>query len=298
MSQLQPYLQRAEARRARWQTRVSTWAPDPVDLDEPCIVGSYSLVAMETRRRYLVEPHLVSVGPYRESPGTVARDHLTLAYAGWRAERWSLTWPRRWELPRPWHPLYVIPSRFRDGVYLDVQRCWWTILTRYGWDCCYVPGRYLGYGRPPTEYPWREHKIARNALVSTAMPSVLREWRPRMGYRLLRRPNPWLQIPLLHLVSDVMHWLAIRAIEAGAIYVHTDGYIAPSPEVATRIRAAVESCGFQVKERARGAGWVRAVGDYRVGPWRSGVRAGEPTPLRELRHLEPREVRLLAAHLE
>lgn len=294
---LTPYRARVEERRAAWRTTVTWTPPSPEDLEEVVVYGAYAMTAMHSRRRWLVRPRLVRVERWEESPGAVARDYLRLTYPRWSPEKWSLRWPRTWRMPIPWQPLYARPCAFTDGVYLDVVACWWTMLRRWGWGCLYVPGRYLGYA-PPVAWPFADHKVARNALVAAAMPTRLRQWTPRAGYQEVVRMNPWLHIPLLHLISDVMHLLAAEAVAAGAVYVHTDGYIAPTPTVAERIQRALAAWGFATDVRARGAGWVRSVGSYRVGDLISGILARTARPLRAIRALEEGERRLLWWHLE
>jgi hypothetical protein len=260
------------------------------------ILGGYSILAETSHRRWLLEPNLVQVGPYRESPGTVARDYLRLHYRRWNPERWAVRFTRRWSPPQPFHPTMARPCDFAAGVYLDVRSCWWTLLRRFGWGVAYNPGRYLGYA-PPVEWPFDNHKIARNSLVSSARPVVLLKWTPEAGYHRVERWNAFLNIPLLHLVCDTMHLLALVAMSAGAVYVHTDGYIAPNERTAERIRSALTDLGFEVRAKAAGPGWVRAVGAYRVGSLTSGVKASGPAPLCQVIDLDSQERKLLLRHL-
>lgn len=292
-----PYVARAADRRARWRTVVTWEAPTPEDLQESLVWGTYAMIAQPSRRRWLVRPQLVRVGPWEESPGAVARDYFALTYPRWDPDAWAIRFPRQWRPPIPWQPLVARPTWYVAGVYLDVQACWWTLLQRWGWGVRYNPGRYLGYA-PPVDWPFADHKVARNALVSSAGSVRLRTWTPQRGYREVIRPNRWLHIQLLHLISDVMHYLGWLALDAGAVYVHTDGYIAPTPEVAARLHQRLEEHGFRAEVRARGGGWVRGVGAYRVGGLLSGVQMAVPRAQQILRPLTDRERALLRRHLQ
>jgi len=299
-SRLAPYIARAEERASSFQTTITVQYRAPIpgrDTFEPMMLGSYSIIAEVSRRRWLLEPHLVQVGPYRESPGTVARDYLQMHYPRWKPERWATRWPRRWVAPQPFVPMAVRPVAFERGTYLDVRACWWTVLVRFGWGSIYVPGRYLGHGPSAIDFPFGHHKTARNSLVSSARYTVLLKWTPAEGYHHVERANPYLHIPLLHLIHDAMHILAAVALDCGAVYVHTDGYIAPNDRVADRIRKGISDLGFEARIKAQGAGWVKAVGDYRVGSLVSGVRAARATPLHQVAHLEESERTLLIRHL-
>jgi hypothetical protein len=288
------------ARRVRWRTRVVRDAPHPEHVGEPCVLGVYAMSAVPSRRRWLIgpRPHLVDVAGLVESPGTVARDYLAVAFPRWTPERWATRWPRQWGLPTPWQPMGCRPCTFEDGVYLDVRAMWWTLLLRFGWSLCYSPGRYLGYGDPPGDFPFHDHKVARNCLVTAAMPTLLQTWSPRDGYRVEPRANPHQQIMLVHFISDVMHYVGRLAWDLGAVYVHTDGYVASDGRTAARIAAMIEEHGLQAHTKGVGAGWVRAVGSYRVGDLWSATPMGPPRPLQQFRRLEERERRLLAWHLQ
>lgn len=254
------------------------------------------MIAEESRRRWLIRPGLVVVGPWEESPGSVGRDFLALHYPRWTPEKWALRFPRRWAMPGDWVPLAARPGKFAEGVYLDVRACYWRLLQRFGWASIYLPGRFLGQ-TPMPPFPYANHKVARNSLVTTAMPLHLQKFTPGRGYYEVWRSNPWLHIPLLHLVHDVLHLLAGLAWDAGAVYVHTDGYLAPTREVAAIIAARIQECGFEAVEKAAGAGWVKAVGSYRIGGKASRTFSPTGKPLAQVVRLEDREKRLLFKHL-
>lgn len=255
------------------------------------------MLAERRRIRWLLHRYCVQVDGVWESPGSVARDYLRVRWPQWDPERWALRWPRRWAPPVPYAPMYARPTTSDEMVYVDVRRLWWTLLERFGWSLTYSPGRYLGYGEPPDDYPWPQHKLARNSLVTGGFPLRLLRVHPRYGERLIHRANRHLNIPMTHWISDVMHLLARWAVDAGAVYVHTDGYVAPSRHVAERLVRIIGDCGLQAEVRAQGWGWVRAIGAYRVGQLESSVLAGEHRG-DTIRPLTDRDARLVRWHLQ
>lgn len=286
-------------RRARaWLTIFTDALPSPARFREWIVLGRYGITAEQTHRRVLLESALIRVDSWKETPAALARDYLRIAYPKWKPERWAVRWPRRWWPPHPYSPQYARPATYCQGVYLDIRRMWWTILKRWGWDCLYLPGRYLGQGRPPHEWPWPDHKEGRNALVSSAFPVEFTRLYPPTGeQQRVRRDNDHLHIPLVHLVSDIMHYLAALAVQEGAVYVHTDGIIAPNLQVAERLKAIIADHGFDVRVKARGWGWVRGPGSFRVGYLVSKIPATDQKEYDGIRPLDPSERRLLRKHL-
>lgn len=286
-------------RRARsWLPVFVRSLPSPAEFREWIVIGRYGITAEQTRRRVLLDEALIRVDSWRDTPAALARDYLRVVYPKWKPERWAMQWPRRWWPPHPYSPQFARVGTFSQGVYLDIRRMWFTILERWGWDCIYLPGRYLSRGRPPSDWPWPDHKEGRNALVSSAFPVEFTRLYPPTGeQQRVRRDNDHLHIPLVHLVSDVMHYLAGLAVEAGAVYVHTDGVIAPTPEVAERIQSIVSDHGFEARVKAHGWGWVRGPGAFRVGYLASKVPMKDQVEYDGVRVLDDRERRLLRKHL-
>ncbi len=294
---------RVHERQKRWKTEVLHVFPDYRMMDEPVLVGTYSLVLQRSRKRLLVAAQptdLVQVNGVVESPSAVARDYLREVFPRWRKHScWRIVtarWTRPLELPEPYHPIYARRCSFFDGYYLDIEAFWYHTLCRFGWDVVYAPGLFVGYGRSADDYPWFTHKVSRNSLVTVGFPKRLVRWDPVMGHSTVDVVNDLLNLPLAHFISDVMHYLASVAVELGAVYWYIDAAIAPDERTAAKIRAAIEEHGYRCHVKARGPGWVGGPGWYAVGNKMS-RKPAEVGDFSNLRRLDDVERALLRKHL-
>ena len=86
-------------------------------------------------------------------------------------------------------------------------------------------------------------------------------------YKYVGSPLKNHQLP--RLIHDVLNTIAKQAIELGAIYANTDGYIAPSPTIADCIQGLITDWGLVGRIKAEGDGRVKAGGTYQVGASRT-----------------------------
>lgn len=258
---------RVAARREKYLTREVKGFPPIRQLREPYLIGSASLTLRESRRRYVRRAAGLAIGEFLETPTTIARDYLTLAYG----KGPGLRGPQKSEIEfvinrTPAFPLFATPKKFDDGFYIDVRRAFFSIMCVCGWNVSYRPRKFIGHGKPPLDFPFQDSSIARNSLVSVAQSRELVEFYPPNGKRhIISTFNPLLNESISALIRDVLHSLARVAIENGAIYVHTDGYIAPDENAAQRIIQAVKDWGLEARIKSRGAGNVKGVANYSVG---------------------------------
>jgi len=274
---------RAHARRDRWHTTEVGVLPEPIDLNEATIVSRYARCGIETRRRFIRTDVLVSVNGCFDTPSSVARDYLMLKYR--HGPKWT---GRQRDVIRAelfGHPLYVKPTKFVEGFYLDAVAAYWSGLVRFGWDVNYYPGKWVGLSDPPLDFPWQYDKLARNSLVSIGMSTKVTMWRPENGYRMETRPNPRPNSQLYCLISDVLNGMACDAIDAGAVYAFTDGYIAPDEPTMHRVAARIREWGFECRIKGAGRGEVTNLGSYRVGTYRSRGSLEAPSEYQSVKHL-------------
>jgi hypothetical protein len=178
---------RAHKRRERWKTTEVAPLPPPQDLAEPTIVSRFALCGLETHRRYIWNDILVAVNGVFETPSSVARDYLITKYK--HGPRWTGAQKEKIRQELGGHPLYVKPTQFEEGFYVDVRAAYWSIMVRCGWDVNYFPGRWLGFTDPPLDFPFSYDKRARNSLVSVARASEVTMWRPSTGFTRETRPD-------------------------------------------------------------------------------------------------------------
>lgn len=258
---------RAEDRRERLETREVNRFPDWRKIDRPFIPGSFSLFIPSLKLRYLRKQGTIDLSGIAEAPTTLARDYIKVKH--WRASR-----PRGAHQGRvllaygrsPAWPNYAEPSEFEDGAYLDIRSTFFSIMLVAGWDVSYSPGHYLMSGEPPRDFPFPDHRIARNSLVScSAAKNITRIDPPQFRRTTTKAINENFNPSLSALIRDVLHAIALQAIEAGAVYANVDGFICPDQETAGVVARIIEDWGLAWSIKGAGAGEVIGPSVYQVG---------------------------------
>lgn len=273
-------IERVHERQAKWQTvRVAT-LPLPQELTETAILGAYSYAFSGSRTRLIRSDMVISVNGTGDVPPALARDYLTITRGKAAPIKWAQL-KRINETARP-YPIYALPQTFEDGAYIDVRAAFWSIMQVCGWATDYYPGRWLARGLGVRDFPFLDdthpQKVARNSLVTAGIVRPMQLWDAGRREPIeIPAANPLVNGQLVGLVHDVLHAIAWAARAAGAIYIATDGYIAPTRAIADRIVQAVADWGLVARVKADGRGWVAGAGNYRVGPVRSKVRRRQQT---------------------
>lgn len=154
------------------------------------------------------------------SPGEAARTEITRLYPNLRKVGWAPGHVKQFD----WRPPLYCPGPVRGRfVQYDLTSAYWQV---YRWLWLNTPYP-MGYGTLPLmdiALRLENWKQARNALIG-----VIRS-RGAVAYKGPRRidlktSNNYLSPGLWATVQSVLHCIAVRAIEFGALYINTDGYI-------------------------------------------------------------------------
>lgn len=257
---------RAQHRRDRYQTHEISKMFIPKDPVKQYIKGEYSLTQangkLAQRERFILKnDNSIDYGEFCETPTSTARDFIHLSNLKPSRMRAGISYRDYVSTPD-----YAMPgAQFSDGAYLDIRAAYFSILNLVGWNCNYALGRWCFFGDAMTDFPFPENRIARNSLVTSAEKKT--EMRRVVNGQIVVRPS-WNELTNLHLVtavSDVLHALANLAVEAGAVYVNTDGFIAPTAPISDKIAQYISDFGLTARVKEQGGGMVASMTNYRIG---------------------------------
>lgn len=257
---LDAMLQKVAATRRRWKTEVVEVLPEPEEVGELCIDGSFALCAMQSNRRWLLASQAIATDEGPETPSKLARDYLMIKYGGSPRAKHAQIGALKWQQGAA--PLFAAPCNFRFGWYVDIVSTYWAIMMAVGWDLDYWPNKWLSRGTPPHDFPFHSHKVARSCLVSAGMLSKTPMWSPKKGYFQLSTGNPLANLQLTRLIVDVLNCIAGPAVTAGAVYVNTDGYIVKDADALQKVVALIAEWGLTPGIKYSGAGAVYGAGVY------------------------------------
>jgi hypothetical protein len=265
---LNQMIEKAHRRAENWTPTFVRKLPDPYTLKEVTIIGTYSFTMQQSRRRLLVEKELLTLDQdHRETPPAVARDFLYSVYGhGPRVKHDQMETNTDGLRPAP---NYADPCSFPEGYYIDIVSTYWSIMQIVGWNVDYWPGKWISPGRPPTDFPFPENKIARNCLVSagTVRPMLrfIPDKRPDPFDDKLSPGNPLANTGLIRLITDTLNAIAGQAVDMGAVYVNNDGFIVKSHKAAADVCQLIFDYGLTPQIKGEGPGEVKSAGAYKVG---------------------------------
>jgi hypothetical protein len=254
------YLKKIE-RRLKYTEFVEEF--DPPEDGDTVIWGTYSRVWKNKQKRQVMKKYTAEVNGVRDSITSHARDYLTQCYTRRPAKMEQMFKLKGYKMPN-----YSRPGMFQDGCYVDIRSAWFSICMKAGWNCEYWPGRWLGWGDPPEDFPLIENKVARSALVSVARSTATPVWcNGTVKYQYLY--NPVENNHIYSLIAGVLSGIAAVAVDVfGAAYVASDGYILPTKN-AQGLMDYIAELGLQSRIKGQGFCVVCSVGSYRAGDVRS-----------------------------
>lgn len=255
----------------------------PDSTTERVIYGTFSRTFPDTKRRYLWHGRCIMVSldapAFFETPAVLARDYLTLLYGSPKITHQQA---EILKAVKTYMPLYAVPGLFGHGYYIDIKSAWWAIMCVLGWDVDYYPGRWMIAGRPPLDFPYSDNKISRSSLVTIARTTGITMFLPEKQ-KIVNVPiiNQNLNWQIYGAISHVLGCIAAYGISVGAVYVNTDGLIAPTLEIAEKIIAEIEKWELNYTIKSQGPGYVLGPGGYRVGEMKS-RRVMQPSKISNL----------------
>lgn len=241
-----------------WNVGVVDNMPRLTGFDERVLMGSWSWTMPKSKTRLLLSSAARQVGKYHVTPSAVTRAYLVDKYEGVRLRMTSSQAPLI--TPDRPHPLYAYPSILDDGLYFDVRSAFFSIVRAVGWDVDYCPAGWLAVRSDVEDYPFPEWKHARNCIVSLSRKADMNVW-TGSKIQVVPKWNPLLNYSLVALVYDVLHGVASDMVRAGAVYVHTDGYIIPASKELDAV-AIAQSWGLPWSVKSRGKMEVVCAGVY------------------------------------
>lgn len=236
--------------------------PPYVGFEEKVFLGQFSYTTTRTRQRILTRSSAeYPLCEVPQTPTEIARDYLDVVFQ----KRLRATREQRltFDIPRS-APLHYQPAHILRGCYVDVQSAYFQILNLVGWDCDYFPQKYLGMGRPCTDFPAPQNKIARNSLVSSGLSYTFPVW---TGHKLIEQNagNKHINLGLWCVIHDILHAIARLAYSYGAFYINTDGYLLSSDRAQAFQEETKERFGIETRVKAEGECAATGVGQYMVG---------------------------------
>lgn len=214
---------RAKERQALYRPIIIDQFPPIQIMRERIAYGLLSWTLLNRGERWMRKEAVASVRFGFQTGSEIARDYLDfyhpnrLRATGRQAEMLKLDRAA---------PLFCEAGYYSDMVYVDIKSAYWQITNLVGWDVDYYPFKWIRCGRPPSDFPLPDNKIARNCLVSCCLPTPMKVW---TGYKFVRerKRNVHINLGLWSLIMDTLHCIANEAWECHAVYTHTDGSIIP-----------------------------------------------------------------------
>lgn len=246
----------------RYEVRLVDDFPPLRTIKDPLFLGSFAWTAAAAR--WKIVKRSGAINAYGESlltPADVARDYVRAKY-----QKPHRVTSGQYEATVKVHrfaPMFAKVGEYGHCTYLDLKSAYWSILQVIGWDVDYHPNRWLNVRSDCQDFPLYKHKMARNCLVSVGLVGQGKRWD---GEKLtfVRKSNPLANMVLYAAVQDILHSIAADMIAAGAIYVHTDGYIFPSERVGEGFDI-LKQWGLVGTVRNEGRTTIFAAGTYTCG---------------------------------
>ena len=271
--------------------------PDVRTLDYPVTLGSYTYTAKTKHHKWLHASHTKNYGGGFCTPGDMARDYLAIKYDG-RRIRCTGEQARAAVDNRKSAPLYCQPQILESAVYLDITSAYWQIVRAVGWNVDYNPNKFISSKSRMVDFPYGNHKGARNCLVTVGLPSTISLW---TGSELkhVKSGSKFTNFILYRLVMDVLNGIAREMVDhAGAAYVYTDGYILESAKIERADKLFNQwGLSYSIKHSGRAdiigsANYAfsgGSEGDYRTENYRNAQRTGRGLRPRAIDKIDDRD---------
>lgn len=154
---------------------------------------------------------------------------------------------------------------------MDVRAAYWSIYRHLTWDCTYEPGLWFGQGRKwLSEFPYSEHKLARNALIGIASAKTYVHWQ-NGNISKVEKKGGFYNPHLVGFVWSVLGAIAWKAVELGAQYWNVDGAILPAQNAKEFVDWGLQH-NLVIRPKSKmGYGIVKAIGCYNLRGLKTGT---------------------------
>ena len=251
-------------------------------LSHPTFLGGFAWTSKAGKYRYLLNTSLINyTHDIVVTPGDAARDYLHVKYK--RASAISKKQIAHFRDVKRSAPLFAKVATDFDGVYVDIKSAYWSIILRAGWDVDYMPGGWLVKRSDNSDFPFPQHKLARNILVTAGLPTVTTLYVPETREFHQIRSNDLPNWQIYALCMDVLNAIADEVLRSCStcIYVNTDGFILNASEV-ERVGEIIESWGLRWGVKEAGETRVWGAGDYDIGKRKSRRKRYTPHPFHKI----------------
>lgn len=201
------------------------------------------------------------------TPGEAARTEMMREWPLMKKVGW---FSRHVELLDKRPPMHYSGPQVGSLIYIDLDSAYHQLYARMWLDQPWPRGYYGRYPLSDVADRLANWKAARNSLVGIARS------RGGVAYRGNKRialsfKNRFLSPCLWATIQDLLHVIAGKAVELGAVYVNTDGYMfhADPPEFYEEFMIFLSENEFRWSVRSQGQGEVVSWNNYRVGETRT-----------------------------
>lgn len=232
---------------------------------EGAFVGAYSITVPKLNKTFVSNRHLWIGKPV--SAASIARRLLYTSLPLLKRKR--IPWNRRalplLDIP---HPLFCIPStNIGNLFYFDLRGAYYSIYKRLPLEFWFNGVRSLGGELKFEDFlppDLRDYKLLRNCIVGCMR---TRESRRVRGGRVVITNNHNALLSPYHwgFIAHLLHAIANKAVDLGAIYYNTDGAIFLNLEEGLKWSSFVAELGLTPDLKQHGIGYVHGVGRYKIG---------------------------------
>lgn len=194
--------------------------------------------------------------------GEAARAELGRAFPDIKRVGWL---PKEITLFDARSPCHFTGPATGEMMYVDLVSAYYQIYKCLWLDTTYPRGLYGRFPLYDVAEKLKHWKAARNGVLGIVRSRYLVGFRGHQRIEMSIK-NKFLSPGLWATVQDTLHWIAAEAIDKGAVYVNTDGYLFPLDN--SNVDAffdVLTDHHLKYKIRAVGEGDVKAWNAYRVG---------------------------------
>jgi len=231
--------------------------------------GHSSIYAPSQKTKYIdktvckpwpdLEDYVIQMTPGEAARTELLREWPTLKRVGWNKHMMPLFDKRP--------PMHYGGARTGTMTYIDLRSAYHQIYKHLWLDVCWPAGLHGKYPLLNVADRLSIWKPARNAVIGLCRSRTVTGIRGR-SRKELWITNRFLSPALWATVQDILHWVARVALDFGAIYVNTDGYILPfENEGLDPFMEFLIEAELSFRTRAQGEGHIRSWNCYRVGSY-------------------------------